>query len=79
VEQVSFVVQELPSLQAAVLLTCLHPVAVLHESLVQTFPSSQLGGGPPTHDPPEHMSAVVQALPSLHGLELLSFVQPTSG
>jgi hypothetical protein len=75
-EQVSFVVQALPSLQEETLFTFVHPVAVLHESLVQTFPSSQLGGGPPTQDPSEHMSPVVHAFPSSHGLALLVFVQP---
>jgi hypothetical protein len=69
--QTSFVVQKLPSLHIAVLFSCIQPVAGMHESLVQTFPSSQLGGVPPTHNPPEHMSSAVQAFPSLHGLELL--------
>jgi len=78
-EQVSFVVQKLPSLQVAVLFSCLQPVMELHESLVQTFPSSQLGGGPPTHNPPEHMSPVVQAFPSLHGLVLFTCLQPHAG
>lgn len=40
------------------------PLAGLHESVVQTFPSSQLRGGPPTQAPAEHASAVVHALPS---------------
>ncbi len=33
---------------------------------MQAIPSSQLGGTPPTQTPPEHVSLVVQALPSLH-------------
>jgi hypothetical protein len=70
-EQASFVVQALLSLQAATLFTCTQPDSRLQESSVQTLPSLQLGGGPPTHDPPEQTSPVVQALPSLHGAALL--------
>jgi hypothetical protein len=40
-EQVSFVVQALPSSHAATLFTLTQPIAGLHESSVQTFPSSQ--------------------------------------
>jgi hypothetical protein len=69
--QVSSVVQASPSLQALVLFTFLHPEAGSHESSVQPLPSSQFGGTPPTQDPPEHASLVVQAFPSLHGLVLL--------
>ena len=47
--------------------------------MVQTLPSSQFGGGPPTQDPPEHVSAVVQALASSHGLVLFTFLQPAAG
>jgi hypothetical protein len=75
---VSFVVQALPSLQEETLFTFIHPVAELQESLVQTFPSSQFGGGPPTQDPSEHMSPVVHAFPSSHGLALLVCVQPVT-
>jgi hypothetical protein len=53
------------ALQAAVLLVFTQPLAGLHESFVQTLLSSQLGGGPPTQLPLEHLSAVVQALLSL--------------
>ena len=63
-EQVSFVVQASPSSQVAALFVFTHPVAESHESSVQMFPSSQFGGGPPTHAPPEHVSFVVQASPS---------------
>ena len=70
--QVSFVVQALASSQAAVLLVCVHPVAGSQASSVQTFPSSQLGGGPPTQAPPLQMSAVVQAFASSHGNTLLT-------
>jgi len=66
-EQVSFVVQALPSLHITLLLVWVQPVAGLQASVVQTFPSSQLGGGPPRHEPPEQASLVVQAFPSLQG------------
>jgi glyoxylate utilization-related uncharacterized protein len=71
-EQLSLVVQALPSLQGSVLLTYTQPEAGLQESFVQTFASSQVSGGPPAHVPPEHASFVVQALPSLQGLVLLT-------
>jgi hypothetical protein len=70
-EHVSAVVQAFPSSQALVLFTFLHPVAGLQESSVQPLPSWQLGGGPPTHTPPEQTSPVVHAFPSLQGLVLL--------
>jgi hypothetical protein len=46
--------------------------------LVHPLPSSHTGGGPPTQIPPEHVSLVVQALASLHGLELLVYTHPTA-
>src|SRR5947199_4267911 len=46
--QVSLVVQALPSVQGAVLFVCTQPVDGLQVSSVQTLPSSQLGGAPPT-------------------------------
>ena len=55
------------------------PVAGLQESVVQTVPSLQLRGGPPMHWPPEHVSAVVQALPSSHVEVLFVFTQPVAG
>jgi hypothetical protein len=78
-EQVSFVVQAFPSLHGALLLTYTHPVAGLHESSVHALPSLQFGGGPPAHVPPAQVSFVVQALPSLHGLLLLTCTQPDDG
>jgi hypothetical protein len=78
-EQTSPVVQALPSLQVAVLLVCTHPVALLHESLVQGLLSSQFGAAPPTQAPPEQVSPVVQALPSLQLAVLFVWVQPVAG
>src|SRR6266849_2108169 len=77
--QVSLVVQAFPSLQGLVLLICVHPLAGLQASVVQTFPSSQLGAGPPTHAPAAQVSLVVQAFPSLQGAVLLMCTQPVAG
>src|SRR5207244_3747241 len=55
------------------------PVAGLHESSVHPLPSSQFGGGPPAHAPPEQTSFVVQALPSLHAAVLFACTQPEAG
>src|SRR5438034_599443 len=76
---VSFVVQASPSLHGAVLFVCSPPVAGSQLSVVHTFPSSQLGAGPPTHVPPLHVSFVVQASPSLHGAVLFVWTQPVAG
>src|SRR5206468_3452925 len=38
-----------------------------------------MSGGPPTHVPPEHVSLVVQALPSSHGAVLGACTQPVAG
>lgn len=78
-KQVSFVVQALPSLHGLVLSTCTQPLAGLHESSVQTLPSSQFKAAPGTQLPPEHVSFVVHALPSLHGLLLFTCSQPLAG
>ena len=67
------------SLQGAVLSLCTQPVAGLHESSVHTSPSLQLGAGPPAQLPPEHLSAVVQALPSSQDTVLFECVQPVAG
>ena len=69
----------LPSLQAAVLFEWVHPVVVLHTSLVQTFPSSQLSAGPPTHVPLLQVSPEVQAFASLHVAALFVCVHPVAG
>jgi hypothetical protein len=74
-EHVSAVVQAFPSSQALVLFTFLQPIAGLQESSVQPLLSSQSGGGPPTHTPPEQTSPVVHAFPSLQRLMLLANTQ----
>src|SRR5439155_9927151 len=50
-----------------------------HESAVHRVPSLQLSAGPPTHCPPAHVSAVVQALPSSHGTVLGVLTHPVAG
>src|SRR5438128_865496 len=76
--QVSLVVQALPSLQGAVLLTWTQPVEGLQVSSVQTLPSSQVGAGPPTQRPPLQASLVVHVLPSLQGAVLVAGTQPVA-
>src|SRR2546425_1069885 len=78
-EQTSAVVQKSPSSHGAVLGVRTHPVAGLQESSVQTFPSSQFRGGPPTHRPPAQVSAVVQVFPSSQGAVFGVFTQPLAG
>jgi len=72
--QVSFVVHAFPSLHELVLLEWAHPVEALQLSSVQTLPSSQLGGAPPTQTPALQVSAVVHAFPSLHDAVLFVWV-----
>ena len=52
---------------------CWQPLAGSQVSVVQTFPSSQLTG-PPTHRSAKQASAVVQALPSSHGVPSVTTV-----
>ena len=78
-EQASAVVQALWSSHGAVLFVWMHPAPGSQESSVQRFPSLQSGAGPPTHAPPEHMSAVVHALPSSHGAVLFVWMHPVAG
>ena len=78
-EQVSFVVHALPSVHGAVLLAYTHPLAGLQLSSVHTLPSLQFRGRPPTHEPPEQVSFVVHALPSVHGAVLLAYTHPVAG
>src|SRR5437667_352120 len=74
--QVSVRVQALPSSHAAVFGAWTQPVAAVQESSVHGLPSSQFGGGPPTHLPPAHVSPVVQALPSSQRAAFALFTQP---
>src|SRR5262249_52864233 len=76
---VSFVVQALWLLHGAVLLVWTQPDCVSQLSSVQTLPSLQSGGGPPTQLPLLHMSLVVQALPSSQEAALLVCTHPVSG
>ena len=62
--------QKRPSEQVWVLLVWVQPVAALQPSSVQTLPSSQLGGAPPTQLPFWQVSLVVQALPSSQSVPL---------
>src|SRR3972149_6893433 len=55
------------SSHGAVLFAYTHPPAELQPSSVHPFPSLHTSGEPPTQVPPEQVSAVVQAFPSLHG------------
>jgi hypothetical protein len=77
--QVSLVVQALPSLHETVLFVCTQPLAGLQVSVVQPLPSLHTGGGPPRQAPPEQVSLVVHAFPSLQGLELFAWMQPVAG
>lgn len=62
---VSFDVQVLPSLQVPpVVGVNRQPLAGTQLSVVHVLPSSQVGATPPTHWPPEQLSAVVHAFPS---------------
>src|SRR5207237_104715 len=70
--------QALLAEQGLVLLACRQLSALSQVSLVQTFPSSQLGGGPPMQVPPAQVSLVVQALLSEQGLVLLACRQPSA-
>src|SRR5437868_2169355 len=67
------VVQRLPSSHGPLLGACWQtkaPPAEPQMSTVHGFPSSQSGGGPPTHVPPAQWSAVVHGWPSSHGAVL---------
>jgi hypothetical protein len=78
-EHVSPVVQESPSLQAAVLLVNAHPVARLHVSSVQGLPSLQTSPAPGWQLPPPHVSPVVQGLPSSQAFVLSAKTHPVAG
>src|SRR5207244_10752266 len=78
-EHVSLVVQALPSSHGTVLGACTQPVAGSHESVVHTFPSSQLRAGPPVHRPFEQVSPVVHALPSSQARGFAECTDPRPG
>ncbi len=75
--QVSPTVHALLSLQAAVLLTFLHPDAGSQLSSLHKLPSPQAAALPATHKPPPQASPTVHALPSLHGTSLLTCAHPS--
>ena len=79
--QVSPAVQTFPSSQAMVLLTCLQPLPLSHESLVQGLLSSHALAGKalPLQIPLAHTSPVVQASASSHCTLLLAKTQPLAG
>ena len=77
---VSVVVQASPSLHDAVVWDVTHPKEESHPSDTQTSPllSLQTNGGPPLHVPPLHVSAVVQASPSLHDAVVWDVTHPVA-
>ena len=75
----SLPLQKRESLQGSVLLAWRQPLAGTHESVVQTFASSQLNAGPGAQAPPAHVSVVVHALPSLHAMVLFACAHPVAG
>jgi hypothetical protein len=75
---VSVAVQVSPSSQLSVLFVVTQPSETLQVSSVHGLLSSQLGGGPPLHVPPLHVSFVVQALVSSHGSVLKALTHPVA-
>jgi hypothetical protein len=69
-KQLSSVVHALPSSQGPLAGWVPQPLAELHTSFVQGFPSSHTSATPPVHAPSAHTSPVVQALSSSHAAEL---------
>jgi hypothetical protein len=72
-------VQALASSQAFVLLVNTQPVAGLHVSVVQTFPSLQTTPAPAWHVPSPQVSPLVHALPSSQGFALSVKTHPADG
>jgi len=72
-------VHRFPSLHGLLLFVLTHPVDVLHESVVQRFPSSQSRVPVEPQEPPLHTSPVVQTLPSVHESVLFDVTQPDAG
>ena len=77
--QESPAVQALPSSQALALFAKMQPVAGLHASVVHALPSLQTRATPAWHEPPPHVSAVVQAFPSSHAAVLFVKTHPVAG
>jgi hypothetical protein len=77
--QVSLVVHASLSSQGSLLFTWAQPLDGLQLSSVQGLLSLQFADAPGTHAPPLHVSAVVQALPSLHGAVLEVCAHPVAG
>ena len=75
-EHASPTVQELLSVQGAVLNACWQPVDGKHVSSVHTLPSSQTIAGPGTHLPAAQTSPCVQTLSSVQGAVLSTWTQP---
>lgn len=71
-------VHALPSSHARELMACPHPLATLHESLVQGLLSSQFRAGPGLHAPPPQVSPDVHASPSLHAVVNKLYAQPVA-
>src|SRR5205809_920822 len=61
------------------LLAWVQPLAGSQLSVVQTLPSSQLGGAPPSQPPPPHVSLVLLPYTSLFRSVLLVWPQPLAG
>lgn len=74
-----FVSSELPQAVPEGLFVFVQPVAGLHASVVQSLASLQLGGAPPKQEPPEQVSFVVHAFPSLQEFVLFVFTHPVAG
>ena len=77
--QVSPKVHKLPSSQLPPVALWTQPLGLTQLSVVQGLPSSQLVGLPGLQVPSAQVSPLVQALPSLHALRLLSWLQPLVG
>ena len=76
--QRSLLVQALPSSQTAVLAVFTQPLTELHESLVHGLLSLQLSPPVLLQRPPAQVSPVVQALPSLQGVEFAVYLHPVA-
>src|SRR2546428_410187 len=75
----SWPLQAVLSSQEAVLFVWKQPVCALQASSVQTLPSLQSSGAPPTQAPALQVSPVVQALPSSQEAVLFVKTHPVAG